>query len=111
MRGRHAVHVVLLAGGGSYLMKARTVPRGDSALEVRRTGGQHVVAFAEHVIKRRIAVAGSWLRARRRIRNGRWDHGRRSGRNAVIRYRRGSRREAAGKPEGGGQPDRGGEEP
>ena len=45
-------------------MEAGTIPRGDPSLDVIGTGGKHVVALAEHLVKRRIAIAGSWFDAR-----------------------------------------------
>src|ERR1700722_6786498 len=69
--GRHAVHIIGFAGRGFFLVEARAVPRCDSALPVADAGGEDVVAFAEDIVKRRIAVARARLHVWDGVRYGR----------------------------------------
>src|SRR4029077_20189803 len=80
---RHAVHVVGLADRGPRLVETGPVPGGDAALPGADARGQDVVAFAEHIVKRRIAAARARFDPRDDLRNG--VRFRRRGR----RYRRG----------------------
>src|ERR1019366_3249986 len=106
MSGRHAVHVVGLAGGGSYLMKAGAIPRSHAPLDVVGAGRQDVIALAEYFIKGRVAVARSRFDARYGVGNGLRSDSRRGARRWFgSRYRRRiprRRREAARQGDNGG---------
>ncbi len=93
VRRAHAVHVVEFAGRGLHLMKPGPVPGGDAALDIVGARRQHVVALAEHVVVRRIAIAGLRFRLGDDLAAG--SSHRRGGHRGGRRRRRAGRRTRA----------------
>src|SRR5262245_40642589 len=67
MCGSSEMHVVGFTAGGTATMELGSVPGGDSALAVTRTGIKQVILFSEYLIWRTIAVSGARFVARLRV--------------------------------------------